>query len=86
MNKLQELIEQADELINFGDSKEKAKGYGMLEVIKALNPSISKMANALQSLSNDWAENWDIIVDTVGEELANDIDIATAESRKLINK
>lgn len=84
MNKLQELIEQADELINFGDSKEKAKGYGMLEVIKALNPSISKMANALQNLNNTYGNNWDIIIDTVGEDIANDLDIATVVSRELI--
>jgi hypothetical protein len=84
MNKLQELIEQADELINFGDSKEKAKGHGMLEVIKALNPSISKMANALQNLSNAHGNNWNNVVDTVGEDIANDLDIATVVSRELI--
>jgi hypothetical protein len=84
MNKLQELIEQADELINFGDSKEQAKGYGMLQVIKALNPSISKMANALQNLNNTYGNNWDIIIDTVGEDIANDLDIATVVSRELI--
>ena len=84
MNKLQELIEQADELINFGDSREQAKGYGMLQVIKALNPSISKMANALQNLSNSYGNNWDSIIDTVGEDIATDLDDAIIESMKLI--
>lgn len=31
-----ELEGQAEELINFGDSKEKAEGYGMLRVTKEI--------------------------------------------------
>ena len=30
---LKELTEQANELINYGNSREKAEGYGMQEVI-----------------------------------------------------
>ena len=29
--------EQANELINFGNSKEKAEGFGMMRVIEAVN-------------------------------------------------
>lgn len=34
--KLKELKEQANELINFGNSHEKSTGYGMIEVIKQI--------------------------------------------------
>lgn len=33
---IQELKEQAQELIDFGDSREKAEGYGMMRVINKL--------------------------------------------------
>ncbi len=36
MKVLEEIKEQAEELINFGDSKEKAKGQGMLEVLNRI--------------------------------------------------
>lgn len=36
MNILNEIKEQAEELINFGNSHEKAKGEGMLEVLKRI--------------------------------------------------
>jgi hypothetical protein len=36
MDILTEIKEQAEELINFGDSKEKARGYGMLEVLNRI--------------------------------------------------
>jgi hypothetical protein len=34
---LEELNDQAQELISFGDSKEKAQGYGMQSVIEAVS-------------------------------------------------
>jgi hypothetical protein len=33
--------EQANELINFGNSKEKAEGFGMMRVIEAVNHIIN---------------------------------------------
>lgn len=36
---IKNLREQANELINFGDSKEKAKGYGMLDILDTLFPN-----------------------------------------------
>jgi len=34
--KIQELKEQAQELIDFGNSKEKAEGHGMLRVLELI--------------------------------------------------
>jgi hypothetical protein len=34
---IEELKEQADELISFGDSREKAEGHGMMTVINRVN-------------------------------------------------
>tara|TARA_R110000803_G_scaffold16197_3_gene44443 strand:- start:2323 stop:2454 length:132 start_codon:yes stop_codon:yes gene_type:complete len=36
LEELKELREQANELIDYGNSKEKAEGYGMLRVLDAL--------------------------------------------------
>lgn len=41
MDILTEIREQAEELINFGDSKEKARGYGMLEVLNRIGKYVS---------------------------------------------
>ena len=38
---LNELTEQSKELINYGNSKEKADGYGMQEVINEINKIIN---------------------------------------------
>ena len=83
MSKIVELKERAKELINLGNSKEISNGRGIETAVEELEPSINIMAKALQTLSNEWSENWDIIVDTFGEELATLLDDASSESRKL---
>lgn len=36
INEIHELIEQAQELVNFGNSKEKAEGNGMLKILELI--------------------------------------------------
>lgn len=40
---------------------------------------MENVKKAIKMLSNDWSENWDVVVDTFGEELADLLDKAIAE-------
>lgn len=44
-----------------------------------------KMINALVELSENWNENWDVIVDFFGEELATKLNEAISEAYEHID-
>ena len=64
--RLKELREEAEELINCGNSTEKSRGYGMQEVLDELESSILPSGCTLAVLvSNDPADHGDPITDKV---------------------
>lgn len=52
-NFLEELRNQADELIAFGDSHEKAKGRGMMDVINAIRPMPNNLYFELMAIGKN---------------------------------
>jgi predicted RNA-binding protein with EMAP domain len=65
---MKELEEQANELIEFGNSNEKAKGYGMREVIKAVKQTEIRVY-AIDTL-NVKKLDWDDLTDEQFMDLA----------------
>jgi hypothetical protein len=61
----------------------KANAETFLKAIK-MQGAIEVMAGALINLSNEWSNNWDIVIDTLGNELAEQLDDGAIESRKVI--
>jgi hypothetical protein len=50
---LEELREEAQELIDLGDSREKAEGYGMMKVINAIRPMPTNLYFELIAVGNN---------------------------------
>ena len=44
---------------------------------------MKEIKKALEMINSEWSENWDIIIDTLGQETADQLDKAINELKKL---
>lgn len=65
MDVLKELTEQAQELINLGNSKEKARGWGMMEVIEKVRndftPKSTSISWSVLDFEHQAVNTWELI-------------------------